>query len=259
MDEIGAITGYIDVAQLVLYAFWIFFAGLIIYLRMEDKREGYPLESTHKLGEKYGIFFPPYPGEKLFRLEHGEKRDYSSGRTDTREIATEPVAPWEGAPFAPTGDPMADGVGPASYAERADEPDLDGEGQPKVLPTRVADDVTVASRDPDPRGMPVFGTDGGVAGTVRDLWVDRVDLMIRYLEVETAGEQGWNVLLPVPFTKIDKRRGRVLVSAIRSDQFANVPATASPDRVTRLEEDRIAGYFGGGRLYATPERQEPFV
>ena len=41
----GAITGYIDVAQLVLYAFWIFFAGLIFYLRREDKREGYPLES----------------------------------------------------------------------------------------------------------------------------------------------------------------------------------------------------------------------
>ena len=35
----GAITGYIDVAQLVLYVFWIFFIGLVIYLRREDKRE----------------------------------------------------------------------------------------------------------------------------------------------------------------------------------------------------------------------------
>ena len=41
----GAITQYIDVAQLTLYAFWIFFALLIVYLRREDKREGYPLES----------------------------------------------------------------------------------------------------------------------------------------------------------------------------------------------------------------------
>ena len=40
----GAITGYIDVAQLVLWAFWIFFAGLIWYLHRENKREGYPLE-----------------------------------------------------------------------------------------------------------------------------------------------------------------------------------------------------------------------
>ncbi len=43
--EIGAITGYIDVAQMALYAFWLFFAGLIYYLHREDKREGYPLVS----------------------------------------------------------------------------------------------------------------------------------------------------------------------------------------------------------------------
>ena len=43
--ESGAITSYIDVAQVTLYAFWAFFAGLILYLRREDKREGYPLES----------------------------------------------------------------------------------------------------------------------------------------------------------------------------------------------------------------------
>ena len=37
-------TSYIDVAQVVLYGFWVFFAGLIFYLRTEDKREGYPLQ-----------------------------------------------------------------------------------------------------------------------------------------------------------------------------------------------------------------------
>ena len=30
--ETGAITSYIDVAQVVLYAFWIFFAGLIYWI-----------------------------------------------------------------------------------------------------------------------------------------------------------------------------------------------------------------------------------
>ena len=40
----GAITSNIDVAQVVLYAFFVFFAGLIFYLRREDRREGYPLE-----------------------------------------------------------------------------------------------------------------------------------------------------------------------------------------------------------------------
>jgi len=34
----GAITGYIDVAQIVLYLFWIFFFGLVYYLQMESKR-----------------------------------------------------------------------------------------------------------------------------------------------------------------------------------------------------------------------------
>ena len=36
---------YIDGAQITLYAFWAFFLGLVYYLRREDKREGYPLES----------------------------------------------------------------------------------------------------------------------------------------------------------------------------------------------------------------------
>ena len=40
----GAI-GNLDVAQIVLYAFWLFFASLLFYLRREDRREGYPLES----------------------------------------------------------------------------------------------------------------------------------------------------------------------------------------------------------------------
>ena len=32
----GAITGYVDVAQIVLYVFWAFFAGLIYYLLREN-------------------------------------------------------------------------------------------------------------------------------------------------------------------------------------------------------------------------------
>ena len=33
----------------------------------------------------------------------------------------------------------------------------------------------------------------------------------------------------------------------------------NPDQITFLEEDRIVGYFGGGTLFATPERLEPLV
>ena len=51
---------YIDGAQIALYAFWIFFFGLIVYLRREDRREGYPLKSHQ--GPREG--FPRVPGKK---------------------------------------------------------------------------------------------------------------------------------------------------------------------------------------------------
>lgn len=38
------LTPHIDVALIVLNAFFLFFLGLVIYLRREDRREGYPLE-----------------------------------------------------------------------------------------------------------------------------------------------------------------------------------------------------------------------
>ena len=67
------------------------------------------------------------------------------------------------------------------------------------------------------------------------------------------------VLLPLPFAKIDRYRGKVRVHAILGSQFASVPATKSLDQVTKLEEDRIVGYYGAGTLYATPARQEPLL
>jgi photosynthetic reaction center H subunit len=57
------VTSYIDFAQISLYVFWIFFAGLIYYLRSEDKREGYPLESRRKVRVQG---WPPIPAEKFF-------------------------------------------------------------------------------------------------------------------------------------------------------------------------------------------------
>ena len=57
----GALTSYIDVAQIVLYAFFVFFAGLIWYLRREDRREGYPLESEAEgwPRDRGFLFIPP--------------------------------------------------------------------------------------------------------------------------------------------------------------------------------------------------------
>jgi photosynthetic reaction center H subunit len=252
----GAVTGYIDVAQIVLYAFWIFFAGLIIYLRKEDKREGYPLESDRSRSIKVQGF-PAMPAPKTFRLAGGGSVQAPRFEHDSRPIAARPMGAHLGAPLVPTGDPMLDAVGPAAYAERANTPDHTIDGTPLIVPLRSAPGFEVSSRDPDPRGMTVFGADRERGGVVSDLWVDRAEPQIRYLEVQTVGER--RVLLPMTFAKIDARRNCVNVLAILGNQFARVPSIADPDRVTRREEDQIASYYAGGKLYATPARAEPFL
>lgn len=257
--QTGAITGYIDVAQLTLYAFWIFFAGLIYYLRREDKREGYPLKSDRS--DRVRVEgFPPVPKPKLFILPHG-------GTTlAPRPEPAEPVAAaysanWPGAPLIPTGNPMIDGLGAAAYASRADVPDHTfDEGLPRIVPLRAATGFFLAQEDPDPRGMTVYGADHVAAGTVVEAWIDRTEVALRYLEVEVAAPSGpGRVLLPMNFLKINKNARRITVSAIMAHQFADIPGLREPDQITLLEEDRIAAYFAGGTLYATPRRMEPLL
>ncbi len=254
----GAITSHIDVAQVVLYAFWIFFAGLIIYIRREDKREGYPLESDRS-GSIKVQGFPAMPEPKSYRLPHGGTvRKPDPVAPAARQIHAEPTELWPGAPLSPTGNPMQDGVGPAAYALRADVPDLTLEGEPKILPLRAAAGFGIATAGPDPRGMDVIGGDGRVAGVVTDAWVDRAEPQVRYLEVEVAGSKR-HVLVPMGFSKVDGSRSRVVVRSIMADQFEHVPGLRNPDLVTLLEEDRLSAYYGGGTLYAEPSRLGPWL
>jgi photosynthetic reaction center H subunit len=253
----GAITGYIDVAQIALYAFWIFFACLILYLRREDKREGYPLESDRSGGRVRVQGFPSVPTPKTFTLADGSTVQAPRSERPARPILARPYGSYLGAPLHPTGNPMLDGVGPASYAQRADHPDLTVTGEPLIVPMRVAAGYTVSSSDPDPRGMEVYGADRELGGTVYDIWVDRAEPQIRYLEVAT--QAGRHVLLPITFAKIHGARRRVAVRSILGSQFATVPSLASPDQVTMLEEDQITAYYASGNLYATPARAEPFL
>ncbi|MBS0529050.1 MAG: photosynthetic reaction center subunit H [Proteobacteria bacterium] len=250
---------YLDVAQVTLYVFWIFFGCLIYYLRREDKREGYPLDSTGLSG---GVVhgFPRMPNPKTYLLSNGHTATLPNHKNDRRDVALAPMAPWPGAPLEPTGNPMLDGVGPGSYADREDVPELNIDKVPCIVPMRLAVGTYLESRDPDPRGMKVMGADSEPGGIITDVWVDRAEALIRYLEVEVTTSAGpRRVLLPLPFAKIDGRRKRVWVNAILGSQFADVPATKSLDQVTKLEEDRIVGYYGAGTLYATPARQEPLL
>lgn len=252
--ETGAITQYVDVAQLVLYAFWIFFAGLIYYLLRENHREGYPMDPGRANGPRTDGW-PAVPRSKTYRLANGhEVLSPDPSRADG-DYRGEPVNGWIGAPLEPLGDPLLAGVGPGAWAKRADVPDMTYEGEAKIVPLRVAGDHGVAVQDIDPRGLPVIGADREQAGTVADLWVDKSEMMFRYLEV--ALPAGGSVLLPINFARI--RKDGVRVHALLADQFANVPATRHPEQVTLLEEERITAYYGAGTLYATPQRQEPML
>jgi photosynthetic reaction center H subunit len=225
--QVGAITSNIDVAQVTLYAFWIFFAGLILYLRQEDRREGYPLV------------------------------DHRRSQTPPANSATFGSLP--GGPITPVGNPLLAGVGPGAWAQRADEPDLTfHDKQPKIVPLRAAAGFFLAQGDPDPRGFTVIGGDDRPAGTVADVWVDRNELLIRYYEVEvTSGAK--HVLAPATFAVVKKARRQIKINAIMANQFAAVPSTKSAQQITLAEEDQITAYYGAGTLYATPGRLGPLA
>lgn len=255
----GAITGYIDVAQVVLYVFWAFFAGLIYYLQKESKREGFPLETDLPSGEtriSAGLVGMPTP--KTFYPAHGEPVTVPNNKRSAQQLHAKPSHRWIGAPLEPTGNPMLDGVGPGAYADRADVPDYTFEGDAKIVPLRVAHGYGVASNDPDPRGMQVIGADGVVGGTVTDLWIDKSEMIFRYLELTVASGNAWRqVLLPMNFARVSG--GSVKVQSILGHQFAQVPGLRSGEQVTLLEEEKVMAYYGGGTLYASPDRQEPLV
>lgn len=253
-------TSYIDLAQVTLYIFFAFFAGLVFYLHRENKREGYPLES-----ERSGLVtvqgYPPVPPPKTFYLANGSTVQAPRAQPqDMRPVNATAAANFPGAPLVPSGDPMTAGVGPGSYAEREDVPDVTMHGTPKIVPLRAAPDFYVDPEDPNPVGMTVIGADGEEGGIVRDVWVDQAEYLIRYYEVET-GDKGKkrNVLLPATLARVAAEAQEIRVKSILGRQFASVPIQKKPDIVTRLEEEKIFGFYGAGTLYATPQRSEPLL
>jgi photosynthetic reaction center H subunit len=256
----GAITQYVDVAQLVLYLFWIFFAGLIFYLQRESKREGFPLESHLPNGQVVvtkGLIAMPKP--KTFLLPHGGSVSVPNSQNQEPAFNGVPAHPWNGAPLNPANNPMLDAIGPGAYANRADTPDLMADGSVKILPLRSQNTYSIAAQDNDPRGMSVTGADGEVAGKVHDLWLDQAEMIFRYVEVTVPLQGGTTkeILVPMTFCKIG--RDTVKVQAILANQFAHVPAIQRAEQVTLLEEEKIAAYFGGGTLYAEPHRADPLL
>ncbi len=254
---------YIDWAQITLYAFWIFFAGLVVYLQRESKREGFPMVSeVEPFTERVaGDAWPQTPEPKKFRTINGHVMFVPPGQRPRFPEGARPIASFPGAPLEPTGNPLVDGIGPASWCYRIDEPETDADGTIKIVPLRLEPNYRLHAYSTDPRGMLVVGADGVSAGTVVDLWIDALEESVLYLEVSLTLPLvvGEHVLVPSRFVKYRPRLNQAKVKSILAEQFAQVPRLRNPERITPLEEDKLVGYFGGGNLFALPGRRAPVL
>ena len=131
---------------------------------------------------------------------------------------------------------------------------------PKIVPLRDQPAFFLAWEDPKVLGMTVHGLDGKQAGTVVDAWIDRSEVVVRYLEVELEASIGsGRVLLPMNFMTIKPKLRQIRTNTILASQFADVPRTKNPNTITILEEEKVLAYYGGGLMYATAKRQEPIL
>lgn len=249
----------IDFAQMVLYAFWIFFAGVVFYIRREDRREGFPLETVHPrkvLNENN----PLIPTPKRFALPDGGEYFAPSFERDEREIEATQDLPTT--PYDPISDGMGSNVGPATHAERDDHPEKTYDGHNAIVPMRVAEDYSVTA-GADPRGWDVVDIEDEVVGTVKDIWVDRPEMQARYIEVELASDdedaEAETRLMPMTMGVVQTDEEVYRLEAMTAAQFAKVPTIANGDEITVLEEEKICAYFAGGRRYATPKRVAPLI
>ena len=250
--------GNFDLASAAIWLFWLFFALLVYYLQTENMREGYPLQDDDG-GEapNQGPF--PVPSDKTFLLPHGrgELTVPTGQRGDRADLALERTAVATGSPYVPTGDPMVDGVGPASWAPRSDHPELDAHGHAKIQPMSALQDFNV-SAGIDPRGKAVVAGDGEVVGRITDMWIDVPEQMVRFLTIDVNPEGSGKLrLIPMNFAKI--KNNRVVVRSIYEGHFDGIPQIKDATQITLLEEEKIMAYFGGGTLYADPARSEPVV
>ncbi|TVP73354.1 MAG: photosynthetic reaction center subunit H [Rhodobacteraceae bacterium] len=242
--------GNFDLALISLYMFWIFFAGLIYYIQRENQREGYPLENEDGSLTQSNLSTPE---PKTFVLPHG-RGEYKAPNyeREARDLALAPTSGGTGFPFAPTGDAMKDGVGPASWSARRDEAELDGHGHAKIQPMSKVDGFIFAAGR-DPRGLPVVGNDLKSAGTISDMWVDVPEQLVRYLEITLT--DGSKRLAPMTMARI--KSDMVYINSIDSASFPDVPVIASGAQVTKLEEEKVSAFYAGGYLYRQENRVTP--
>ena len=241
-----AFTGDIDLVQVLLVAFFLFFGLLVVYLRQEDKREGYPLVSRTARHPVIGWPAPPPP--KNYRLIEGGMTTMPH-RWPQTPLPDDHVPKRAGAPLTVVGDPVLSQLGAGAFAMRRDDPMLmPDDKEPMLQPLRKTRAWRVHRGELDPRGMRVVARDYRPVGTVIDLWVDRDVKILRYLEVTL--DAGGTVLLPIFFAHIRQTDREVRVKALKPEHFAHVPRLRHPERMSPREEDAITAFYAGGSIYA---------
>ena len=250
---IGSFTQHIDLPQVLLVAFGLFFAALVVYLQGESKREGYPLEEAIPTVRHRIVGFPDMPPKKTYKLLDGEvsvlPQEY-----ERRDLSASVRSRAPGMPIYPVGDPLLAGIGPGSYTLRRDEPWTMHDGTLQLEPLREATDYTCVDPDLDPRGMVVFGSDFKRAGVVFDLWIDKESKILRYIEVSLEGVAERR-LVPIFYAVISGKAKEIRVTCLKADQLAKAPILRDPDSITAREEDRVNGFFAGGHMYSRPFKE----
>lgn len=252
----GNITDYIDLPQVAFWVFFLFFVGLCYWLRMQDKREGYPTkQSPFSSVQSNGILPMPDPHTYL-TIEDGPvvaPHDQVQIQQNAR-----PLYPFDGTPLSPVGNPLLAGIGPGAWVMRREGPALTEQGEEALQPLRVMHEWSLFKGETDPRGMVVFDRRYNRIGVVREIWIDRGARIMRMLEVDLdAGLSAGPVLVPIYHTVIKERERTVRVTALLAHQFAEVPRPVAPNSITGREEERLNAYFAAGRFYAGSTLTEP--
>ncbi len=251
---LGNITSSIDLPQAAFWVFFLFFVGLVLVLRRNDKLEGYPLKSS-PFNSTPLLGFPLPPEPRAYELNEGgiTIAPHLYPQADVRAV---PLYPFDGTPLSPVGNPLTAGLGPGAYVIRQHGPMLLENGELMLQPFNALRDWSLGANQTDTRSMTVFDWRWREIGTVHDFWVDRAIEIVRLFEVKLHAEfGGGHVLVPIFHVDIKERAREIRVTALNAHQFKHIPMPAAPDRITAREDERLNAYFAAGRFY----RDSPLI
>ena len=252
----GNITELIDLPDAAFWTFFVLFVLLCIWLRREDKREGYPMRASPFTDEQL-LGFPTPPPPHTYLLNEGGtlQAPHLYEQAPTHAV---PLHGHDGTPFSPVGNPLLAGIGPGAWVKRRMGPDLTETGEEIYQPMRVMSGWAIAPGETDPIGMAVFDRRFRPIGRVVDVWIDRGSNVIRMFEVLPPPDLAVGpVLVPIYHTVIKERAREVRVTALHAHQLADIPRPARPTSITAQEHEQLNAYFAAGRFYANSPLTDP--